>query len=250
MKSSDSPLVDVLRLLEQCSHSDVLSIVPYLQKRFPDQWAQITGRKTHPLEAKWNISGDVILDAIARSSDLTLRGIRGIIAEAVFDKSELPSVSDWESIEIAAEEAFDFQLRRKSSASITVRIQVKLQRRERHKPKLASASLLGKLKNPPSPMFVVEVQKTRTGKSRQGDNTRPYKFGDFDILAVNMHPSTENWQDFRYTIGAWLLPRQEDPDLIQIMQPVAALPDEHWTASLSECLGWYEEGASKTLYQS
>ena len=99
-------------------------------------------------------------------------------------------------------------------------------------------------------MFVVEVQKTRTGKSRQGDNTRPYKFGDFDILAVNMHPSTENWQDFRYTIGAWLLPRQEDPNLIQIMQPVAALSDKYWTASLSECLDWYEEGASKTLYQS
>ncbi len=39
----------------------------------------------HPLESEWDINAETILSAIRRSSDLTLRGIRGIIAEATFE---------------------------------------------------------------------------------------------------------------------------------------------------------------------
>ena len=28
--------------------------------------------------------------------------------------------------------------------------------------------------------------------------TRPYRFGEFDILAVSMHPSTNDWNRFMY----------------------------------------------------
>ena len=51
-------------------------------------------------------------------------------------------------------------------------------------------------------------------------DTRPYSFRDFDILAVNMHPSSGDWKDFRYTLASWLLPRVNDVSLIEIMQRV------------------------------
>ncbi len=41
----------------------------------------------HPLEKKLNVRAEVILEAIDRASDLTLRGIRGVIAEAAFGQA-------------------------------------------------------------------------------------------------------------------------------------------------------------------
>ena len=38
-------------------------------------------------------------------------------------------------------------------------------------------------------LYVVETQKTRAGTDNDGADTRPYRFGDFDILAVNMEPA-------------------------------------------------------------
>jgi hypothetical protein len=48
-------------------------------------------------------------------------------------------------------------------------------------------------------MYAVEVQKTRSGE-KKGQKTRPYRFGDFDILAVNLHPTTGDWKRFVYTV--------------------------------------------------
>jgi hypothetical protein len=248
MKASDSPLTNVLHLLDKCSESEIFAVAENLRQRLPDQWARITGREPHALEVKWRVSADVILDAIARSPDLTLRGVRGIIAEAVFEKWVLPLLPDWKSVELTTGEAFDFLLRRRTGHPAHARVQVKLQRLEKLAPKTASASLRGQLKHPPSELFVVEVQKTRSGKSK-GEDTRPYRFGDFDILAVNMHPSTQDWREFRYTVASWLLPRLESTKLIQIMQPVAATPDNYWSDSLSECLNWYKSGLRRRLYQ-
>lgn len=40
-------------------------------------------------------------------------------------------------------------------------------------------------------MYVVETPRTRGGKDlTSGEDTRPYRYGEFDILAVSMHPST------------------------------------------------------------
>ena len=106
-------------------------------------------------------------------------------------------------------------------------------------------------------LYVVEVQKTRTGvktagKSLPGAETevtataivtvkpRPYSFADFDILAVNMHPSSGNWRSFRYTVASWLLPRPSDASIIEIFQPVAATPNEVWTDDLPTCLQWFQ----------
>ena len=53
----------------------------------------------------------------------------------------------------------------------------------------------------PQDMYVVEVQKTRGGFDPQtNEDTRPYRFGEFDILAVITHPSTHDWNRFLFTL--------------------------------------------------
>ncbi len=59
---------DVLQLLEQCSPEERREIFNYLRREFP----------IHPLEADLNTQAEIILEAMARSSDLTMRGIRGL----------------------------------------------------------------------------------------------------------------------------------------------------------------------------
>jgi len=110
-------------------------------------------------------------------------------------------------------------------------------------------------------MYVVEKQRTRGGKRlRQGDNndggevavqedTRPYRFGDFDILAVSMHPSTNVWTDFLYTVAAWLLPRPKEPQLLRVFQPVPPQPNDDWTDDLLEAIAWLRSGRSKKIQQ-
>jgi len=110
--------------------------------------------------------------------------------------------------------------------------------------------------------FIVEVQKTRSGtkKRRKGDavspetapvapeKTRPYQFRDFDIIAVNMQPSTQEWTRFMYTVGSWLMPRAGDKRLIEIMQPVSGKRSEVWTDNLEECVRWVLSGKKKMVF--
>ena len=114
-------------------------------------------------------------------------------------------------------------------------------------PKTASARLRERLDFAGEQLYVVEVQRTRSGLEN-GESTRPYRFGEFDILAVNMHPSTGDWKRFLYTVSSWLLPRPEHTNLIQIMQPVPSRPDEYWTDDLCLCLKWFRSGIKKRLY--
>jgi len=110
--------------------------------------------------------------------------------------------------------------------------------------------------------YDVEVQKTRTGKKRtpkgatlpaeqqvlpSSIDTRPYPFGAFDILAVNMQPATKKWSEFRFTVANWLLERPDSPSLIEIHQPVALIPNNAWTDDLSTCLGWFLKGETKKV---
>jgi hypothetical protein len=74
-----------------------------------------------------------------------------------------------------------------------------------------------------------------------------YRFGEFDILAVNMHPATRDWNAFLFTLSKWLLPRHADAALIEIFQPVPDRPNEFWTASLEECLQWLDLSDDKKI---
>lgn len=239
-------LSTIKKLIAECSIEEQRALKLYFSELVP-----------HPLEHEWGIDAGTILSAIRRSSDLTKRGVRGIIAEAVFETVVTPSIfaSGWDLATLTGDLAYDVRLEK---GTTTARIQIKLQRLEKGVPKLYYPR---HYKN--ETLYVVEVQKTRGGKKKtrnplsgtssvlgtvaEVEETRPYRFGDFDILAVNMHPSSGNWRSFRYTVASWLLARAEDPALIEIFQPVAATPNDIWTDDLAICLDWYRSGEKRRV---
>jgi len=236
----------IKKLVAECAIEEQRALKHYLSELVP-----------HPLEREWGIDAETILSAIRRSSDLTKRGMRGIIAEAVFETDVIPSISSsgWKLAMLSGDLAYDVRL---ENGTHFARIQIKLQRREKAVPKLFYPEHYEERS-----LYVVEVQKTRSGKKKtkkklpgtdtvletvdEVEETRPYRFEEFDILAVNMHPSSGDWRNFRYTVASWLLPRPEDPALIEIFQPVAAIPNDVWTDDLSVCLDWYLSGEKRSV---
>ena len=174
----------------------------------------------HPFEARMNAKAEVILEALNRSGDLTLRGIRGIIGEATFVREMVPLLSGWEDVTPPGDLPYDAALNDKTA---TVKVQVKMQRRKKG---------IAWIRNG---CAVVEVQRTRGGK-RDGEDTRPYRFGEFDILAVCMEPSHGRWNSFHYIPERWLICRTENKALIKIMQPVSLASDEIWTDDFNEAV--------------
>ncbi|MGQ4807878.1 hypothetical protein NKDENANG_01243 [Candidatus Entotheonellaceae bacterium PAL068K] len=74
-KKEMTNIEQIKRLLTLCSPAQQQEIFQYLRQEFP----------IHPLEAGLNTEAEVILEAIRRSGGLTLRMMRGVIAEAAFD---------------------------------------------------------------------------------------------------------------------------------------------------------------------
>lgn len=223
-------LQEILQLLQQASKEDKTRVFDQLRKEFP----------IHALEKEWNVSAEVILEAIARSPDLTKRGVRGVIAEAVFEKSVVaPLVSrGWRDQTPAGDNPFDFVL---VDAAGPIKIQVKMQRLERQIPKQWGHNLQ---------FFVVETQKTRSGKNKKGGSTRPYQFGEFDVIAVSLHPSGGDWTKFRYTVANWLLPRPgRKKNLIQVLQPVPVVPNADWFDDFESAVRAFRTDVKKTIHK-
>jgi hypothetical protein len=235
---------EIRTLIESLNSDELRSLADYIHSKVPE----------HPLEVKWGIDYHIILDAINRSQDITQRGVRGVIAEAVFESDVLPTLKGWKAVRFVGDLAYDFKIEAEAGAS-EITIQVKLQRTEKGQP-------LQKKRYYPPDTYVVEVQKTRSGTKRKKkgaviddleledtvEKTRPYQFGDFDILAVNMQPSSRDWARFMYTVGSWLIPRSGNTKLIEIMQPVSAIRSDVWTDDLQECIGWRLSGEKKTTF--
>jgi len=232
----------VKRLIESLTAPELESLASYLRSKLPK----------HALEEKWGITHELILDAIHRSQDIVQRGVRGVIAEAVFEGRVLPTIEGWDPVEVVGDLPYDFKIQRASDKR-EIKIQVKLQRTQGGEP------LTRRLFGPDT--FIVEVQKTRSGTRRKRkdavsprsaptarEKTRPYQFGDFDIIAVNMQPSTHDWTRFMYTVAAWLMPRAGDTKLIEIMQPVSANRTQVWTDSIVECIRWFLSGEKKVIF--
>ncbi|MGD0792708.1 MAG: hypothetical protein ABR920_13155 [Terriglobales bacterium] len=232
----------VEKLIESLTPSELESLTSYLRSKLP----------MHALEQKWRISYELILDAIYRSQDIVQRGVRGVIAEAVFEAKVLPAIRGWRAMPVIGDLPYDFNIRRDSDQR-EIKIQVKLQRTQ------GGAPLIRAVFGPDT--FIVEVQKTRSGtkRKRKGaldaksaptapEKTRPYQFGDFDIIAVNMQPSTQDWSRFMYTVGSWLMARAGDKKLIEIMQPVSRNRSDVWTDSIEECINWFLSGQRKVVF--
>lgn len=225
-----SPVEEIKRLLEHCTDEQCQEILVHLRQRI----------LIHPIEAEFNTKAEIILEAIDRASDLTQRGIRGIIAEAAFAVC-VGKLDGWHDATPQGDLPFDFLLEDQAGR---VRVQVKMQRRLGGRPMMANEA--SRLLSPD--MFVVETQRTRGGINWEtGEDTRPYRFGEFDILAVSMQPSTNEWESFMYSVSDWLLPRDDDARLLRKFQPVAPVPNDDWTDNILTCVEWFRSGVVKRI---
>lgn len=91
---------EIKRLLAACTVEQRREIFENLRIEF----------QIHPIEAQLNASAEVILEAIARSSDLTQRGIRGVIAEAAFGRYIVTQLPGWTTLPLVGDHAYDFLL--------------------------------------------------------------------------------------------------------------------------------------------
>ena len=83
--------------------------------------------------------------------------MRGIIAEAIFERHVLAALEGREAVAIVGDHPYDFLITSKVFKPQDVRIQVKLQRMKTQRAMLASEAN----RNYPADMYVAEVQKTR-----------------------------------------------------------------------------------------
>jgi hypothetical protein len=222
---------EIERLLGLLTKEQRYRIFRLLREEFP----------IHPIEAEYNVEAEVILEAIHRAGDLTQRGVKGIIAEAVFSSDIIGQLTGWKDITPPGDLAYDFLL---EDAVGQIRVQIKMQRKRTGRPMIAceAPGLLSR------DMFVVETQRTRGGKDpTTGQSTRPYRFGEFDILAVCLQPSTSEWKSFMYTVANWLLPRDDDSTLLRIHQPVAMSKNDDWTDDFIRAVQWFRSGQNKRI---
>jgi len=167
---------------------------------------------------------------------------KGILAEAAFKVEVLDKFAGWDEVTPPGTHPYDFAIR---SGGTTVTIQTKLQRKQGGVPFMYRVP--GN-RGPATSYYVVETQKSRKGTDRtSGESTRPYRFGEFDLLAVSMEPATSDWSQFRFTVGNWLVPRAEQSNLIAIYQPVSLVPNDDWTDSIGVAIEWLRSAKAKTI---
>jgi hypothetical protein len=146
--------------------------------------------------------------------------LRGVIADAAFRTFVVSSVepSGWRDVTSEGNFPYDYMM---DDGQGSVTVQVKLQRSER------GAPVEGQRYGFDGEVFITETQRTRTGTDGD-EKTRPYRYGEFDILAVSMQPSTGKWDRYMYTLGRWLLPGNK-LDEMATLQPVAMHCNNFWT---------------------
>jgi hypothetical protein len=215
--------------------------------------------RIHQLEETFEAPAEVILEAIYRAPELTRRMLKGIVAEAAFAQYAATTLveSGWRDVTPKGNFSFDLVL---EDGLGQVSVQVKLQRSELGSPVTTTGTRYGLAQG----LYMVETQRTRNGKKRKekkkaddpapmdadpaeaAAKSRPYRFGDFDVLAVALFPSTKDWYSFRYTVGSWLLPQGVQGE-IAIYQPVAKQSNEDWTDDFDEVARWLRSDKKKTI---
>lgn len=221
---SEADVQAIHELLKRCTPEEEREVFLGLRKR----------HTIHELETLMGASAETILEALHRASELTRWMLRGVIADAAFRTNVVPRLADhgWEDDTPEGNFAFDYRLRDRLGP---ITVQVKLQRSNRFGvPVVAS----GEPYDMGEQVHVVETQKTRTG-NEGGAKTRPYKYGEFDVLAVSMQPYTKRWDTFKFTLGRWLLAEGESNQEIAKKQPVAMKPSEFWTEDFNEAASWF-----------
>lgn len=223
---------EVLGLIETLRETERQEVLKELRSKYP----------IHPLESRLRASAETILEAIARSSALTIRGIEGIIAESAFFVDVMPHLRDFTNREFTGDQAYDYLL---EDSKGVVRVQVKMQRRKEGRP--LRANEVKKARGWSAEYFVAETQRTRSGRSASGAGTRPYRFESFDILAVSLGASTGSWSDFLYVPERWLIPDDRDTSCLLVYQPVPPSRTDYWTDDFVECVERFRSGEARRI---
>lgn len=189
----------------------------------------------HPYEAAVGAPAEMILEAVHRAPELTRRMLRGVIADAAFRTFVVAALAGrgWKDVTPEGNFAYDYSV---DDGLGPITIQVKLQRSERGAPVVKD----GKRYGFDGEVFMTETQKTRTGTDGAANQTRPYRYGEFDVLAVSMQPSTGTWDSYMYTLGRWLLPGKTAGEMATL-QPVTKVAGEFWTHDFKVAAQWFRE---------
>lgn len=226
---SEENLVAIRELLAQCSPEEQAELFRELRAR----------HLIHEFEEIIGAPAEMILEAVHRAPELTRRMLRGVIADAAFRQFTVRELaaSGWRDVTPVGNFAYDYKL---DDGAGTVTVQVKLQRSERGAPVIKPGERYGFGEK----VHIVETQKTRTGSDGEDNLTRPYRYGEFDILAVSMQPSTSRWDRYMYTPSRWLLPGRNAGEMATL-QPVALIPNEFWTDDFLIAARWFRTEALK-----
>lgn len=254
MCSPSSPtLLDDPRLQPMAEH-ELLAIKQLLSKCTDDERRKVftelrAAHQIHELETTFGATAEVILEAIHRAPELTRRMLRGVIADAAFAQLIIPhlTVHGWKDATPEGNFSFDHLLEDQFGQ---ISVQVKLQRSAKGRPVITTGTKHGLAAN----MYMVEPQRTRGGSKRGGighdeverTKTRPYRYGDFDVLAVSLQPSSGDWATFRYTVGSWLLPGKSANEIAKY-QPVAMQQNDDWTDDFAIAAKWVRSCIEKRI---
>jgi hypothetical protein len=222
---SEQTLNAVRELLAQCTLEERSVIFRELRAE----------HSIHPYETAVGAPAEMILEAVHRAPELTRRMLRGVIADAAFRTFVVAALErrGWRDATPEGNFAFDYSV---DDGQGPITVQVKLQRSERGVPVVKD----GKRYGFDGEVFMTETQKTRTGTDGERNQTRPYRFGEFDVLAVSMQPSTGRWDSYMYTLGRWLLSGKTAGEMATL-QPVTKGASEYWTADFEVAARWFRE---------
>ncbi len=222
---SEETLKAVRKLLAQCTHDERAAIFKELRAAHP----------IHPYEAVVGAPAEMILEAVYRAPELTRRMLRGVIADAAFRTFVVAVLAGrgWRDVTPEGNFAYDYSV---ADGRGPITVQVKLQRSERGAPVVKD----GKRYGFDGEVFMTETQKTRTGTDGDENQTRPYRYGEFDVLAVSMQPSSGKWDSYMYTLGRWLLPGKTVGE-VATLQPVTKVASEFWTDDFEVAAHWFRE---------
>lgn len=220
---NEDSLATIRELLAQCSAEEQATLFSELRAR----------HLIHEFENVIGAPAEMILEALHRAPELTRRMLRGVIADAAFRQFAVRQLvtSGWRDVTPVGNFAYDYKLEDNSGP---VTVQVKLQRSERGVPVVRP----GKRYSFGESVHMVETQKTRTGTDAEESLTRPYRYGEFDILAVSMQPSTAKWDRYMYTLGRWLLTGRNEGE-VATLQPVAMSSNDFWTDDFTTAARWF-----------